>query len=181
MKSSGPRKTTGGWERKDARNLNSTEKALIRKLKKAGYGRNAIANKLGRGYATISRYLRTNGEDDPLARTVYWTPEEDRRLIHLHNEGKSQVQIAEALGRSRGAVGVRLSVHRKAALEGTELQYSRTNAAESPKRAPKAVGAAFAEVPEPITVNPLGAIGLARDLDLWAIWERRVFGGASQL
>jgi hypothetical protein len=49
MKSSGPRQTTGGWERKDARNLNSAEKALIRKLKKAGYGRNAIAVKLGRG------------------------------------------------------------------------------------------------------------------------------------
>ena len=180
MKSSGPRQTTGGWERKDARNLNQTEKALIRKLKKAGYGRNAIAVKLGRGYATISRYLRSTDEDT-LVKTLYWTPEEDRRLIHLHNEGRSQVQIAEALGRSRGAVGVRLSVHRKAALEGSEVHYIRTNAAESPKRAPEAGGAAFAEVPEPITVNPLGAIGLARDLDLWAIWERRVFGGASQL
>jgi IS30 family transposase len=172
MKSSGPRQTTGGWERKDARNLNSAEKALIRKLKKAGYGRNAIANRLGRGYATISRYLRTNGEDDHLVRTVYWTPEEDRRLIHFHNEGRTQVQIAEALGRSRGAVGVRLSVHRKAALEGTEVQYSRTNAAESPKRAPEAASAVVADAWEPVLSS---ALGLPAAPDLYSIWYRAMY------
>lgn len=172
--------TTSGWDNPAGRNLSIAEKDRIRKLKKAGYGRNAIAVKLGRGYATISRYLRSNGDNAPV-KTVYWTREEDRRLIHLQNEGKSQVQIAEALGRSRGAVGVRLSEHRKAALEGTEIHYRRTNAAESPKRAPEAVGAAFAEVPELISVSQLGPIDLTPDLDLWAIWQRLVFGGASQL
>ena len=172
MNRQGPRQTTGGWERKDARNLNSAEKTLIRKLKKAGYDRNAIAVKLGRGYATISRYLRTNGEDDPLVRTVYWTPEEDRRLIHLHKEGRSQVQIAEALGRSRGAVGVRLSVHRKAALEGSEVQYSRTNAAESPKRAPEAASAVCDEVTEPTVAHSLR---LFEEPDLYTMWHRAMY------
>jgi IS30 family transposase len=175
MNRQGPRQTTGGWERKGARNLNQAEKALIRKLKKAGYGRNAIAVKLGRGYATISRYLRTNGEDDPLVRTVYWTPEEDRRLIHLHNEGRSLVQIAEALGRSRGAVGVRLSVHRKAAFEGVEVQYSRTNAAESPKRAPEAASAFWNEVTEPAVAHSLR---LLAEPDLYTIWHRAMYRGA---
>jgi len=175
MKSSGPRQTTGGWERKDARNLNQAEKALIRKLKKAGYGRNAIAVKLGRGYATISRYLRSTDEDT-LVKTLYWTPEEDRRLIHLHNEGRSQVQIAEALGRSRGAVGVRLSVHRKAALEGSEVQYSRTNAAESPKRAPEAASAVLAEAPEPVAFSP---VGLPAAPDLYTLWHLAMYRGAA--
>jgi IS30 family transposase len=174
MKATGPRQTTGGWERKDARNLNSAEKALIRKLKKAGYGRNAIAVKLGRGYATISRHLRNNGEEAPV-KTVYWTPEEDRRLIHLHNEGKSQMQIAEALGRSRGAVGVRLSVHRKAAMDGTEVQYSRTNAAESPKRAPEAASGVVADDPEPVAFNFLG---LPAEPDLYTTWHRAMYRGA---
>jgi hypothetical protein len=93
-------------------------------------------------------------------------------LIHLHNEGRSQVQIAEALGRSRGAVGVRLSVHRKAAMEGTEIQYNRTNAAKSPKRAPEAASAVFAESHEPVALNPLG---LLEEPDLYTMWHRAMY------
>jgi IS30 family transposase len=176
MTAQGPRQTTGGWERKDARNLNQQEKALIRKLKKAGYGRNAIAAKLGRGYATISRYLRSTDEDAPLVKTVYWTPEEDRRLIHLLNEGRSQVQIAEALGRSRGSVGVRLSVHRKATLSGTEIRYTKVNVTEPARPAPEPVMTDWSDAPEAIEPSPLG---LQAEPDLFTLWNRLVFRGTA--
>jgi len=78
--------------------------------------------------------------------------------------------------RSRGAVGVRLSVHRKAALEGSEVQYSRTNASESPKRAPDAVSPVLAEAPEPVVFS---ALGLPAAPDLYTLWHDAMYRGAA--
>jgi IS30 family transposase len=173
MKSSGPRQTTGGWERKDARNVNQAERELIFKLKKSGYSRNAIAIKLGRGNATISRVLR-DGAKRTKQRAKYWTRDEDAKLIRLTNEGKSQVEIAEALDRSRGAVAVRLSEHRKAALQGTEIRYTKINTEPVAMPAPASVRIDCNETPESLETT---ALGLPAEIDLYAVWHRAVFGG----
>jgi IS30 family transposase len=175
MSTPGPRQTTEGWERKDARNLNQAEKDLILKLKKAGYSRNAIALKLNRGFATISRVLRDHGKQ-PKPRAQYWTREEDARLIHLSNAGKDQREIAEALGRSRGAVAVRLSEHRKATLAGTEIRYTKVNVTEPAKPAPEPVITDWSDAPEAIEASPLG---LQAEPDLFTLWNRLVFRGTA--
>jgi len=173
MNAQGPRQTTGGWERKDARNLNQAEKTLIRKLKAAGHSRNQIAVKLGRGNATISRVLRDAGGTDAKQQAQYWSKEEDGRLIHLSNDGKSQQEIADAIGRSRNAVAIRLSVHRKAALDGTEIRYTKTSGTAATKPTSCPDSAVVADAPEDIFVTPLG---LPAETDLYTTWSRAVFG-----
>jgi hypothetical protein len=43
-----------------------------------------------------------------VAKYSKWTPEEDRRLLELHEAGRSRVRIAAALGRTTGSVQSRL-------------------------------------------------------------------------
>lgn len=175
MSARGPITTTGGWDNLAGRNLSQHERDTIRTLVSAGYSHREIGIRIGRGKATVSRAARATGFKPARAKRP-WTVEEDHRLIALANQGLSKRKIAIELGRHHPAIFYRIWFLRSRAEAGKEIHYL-------PSPQPDTIGPAAVRAPKPQSLatpeappEPSSPLGLSNGPDLWAIWNRRVFG-----
>lgn len=83
-----------------------------------------IAQKLGRTAAACQLQAKAHGLMPP--RTDLWTPEEERRLIALVNEGKTPLACARALKTKRGRVRMKISKLRRLGLLPRHQKSART-------------------------------------------------------
>ena len=150
----------GGWERGAARNCSEDEKTTIRRLHAAGYSGAKIAKVLGRGAATVTRWMRALALP-PAHSTRRWTAAEDAQMFAMVAGGESYSEIAAAMDRSTSSITQRMCVVRALYAAGETPSY-----------------------PPPIQVEDIpaeeedlpprrGAIGLPpEDPDLDALWLR---------
>jgi hypothetical protein len=94
------------------------EDDLLTQLIRGGHSYRQASNVIGRSPgACAARWARLYGPDarPRKERRLPWSAEDDRRLLAMHGQFKGYDQIAEALGRTRSAVGHRLAYLRRRA------------------------------------------------------------------